>query len=208
MSAVAHIDDYKTGKFFRDETRGDMSWNGYEYNVLLRNNGVDEEGIPHFSDVAMALGADSIADSRGLALLDYDNDGDLDFIINNNPGDHGAESVPPTLLRNEVGQEQSWIAVELVGKSSNRDAVGAEVTARTGDIQALRLMQAGSGYASQHSSRLYFGLGDATTVESLSVRWPGGEEQSFEGLPTRRLVRITEGEGFELLTLPGSEIDG
>ena len=208
MSAVAHIDDYKTGKFFRDDFRGDMSWNGYEYNVLLRNSGVDEEGIPHFSDVAMAMGADSIADSRGLALLDFDNDGDLDFIINNNPGDHGMESVPPTLLRNEVGQDRSWIAVELVGKTSNRDGVGAEVTARAGEIQALRLMQAGSGYASQHSSRLYFGLGEATLVESLSVRWPGGKVEVFESLPTGHLVRVTEGEGFELLKLPGSEIDG
>ncbi len=207
MSAVAHIDDYKTGKFFRDDFRGDMSWNGYEYNVLLRNNGLDEEGIPQFSDVAMAMGADSIADSRGLALLDFDNDGDLDFIINNNPGDHGVDTIAPTLLRNDVGQDRSWLAVELVGRSSNRDGVGAEVTARAGEIHALRSMQAGNGYASQHSSRLYFGLGDATTVESLSVRWPGGEEQSLESVPTGHLVRITEGEGLEVMTLPGSEIE-
>lgn len=205
MSAVAHIDTYKTGQFFRDDFRGDMSWNGYEYNILLRNRGLDKNGIPHFSDVAKATGADSIADSRGLALLDFDNDGDLDFVINNNPGDHGLETIPPTLLRNDIGQGRQWLAVELEGRTSNRDAVGAEVTAIAGEIRAMRLVSAGNGYASQHGRRLYFGLDEADQVDTLEVRWPGGELEVFEDLPSSHLVRITEGEGLEVLLLPGSE---
>ena len=64
-----------------------MSWNGYERNVLLRNDGTDKNGVLHFTDVASALGADDIRDGRGMAVADFDNDGDLDIVINNNPGD-------------------------------------------------------------------------------------------------------------------------
>ena len=85
MSAVAHIQEYKTGLFYTDEFRGDMSWNGYEHNVLLRNDGPDASGQLEFTDVAMALGADSDKDARGTAMADFDNDGDLDIVINNNP---------------------------------------------------------------------------------------------------------------------------
>ncbi|HET9713344.1 MAG TPA: hypothetical protein VFP64_15735, partial [Pyrinomonadaceae bacterium] len=66
MSAVAHIKDYKTGKFYRDDFRGNISWNGYEHNVLLRNEGTAPNGTLQFTDVAMATGADDIRDSRGI----------------------------------------------------------------------------------------------------------------------------------------------
>ena len=78
MSAVAHINEYKTGKFYRDDFRGDISWNGYEHNVLLRNEGPDSKGALQFSDVAMATGADDIRDARGTATGDFDNDGDVE----------------------------------------------------------------------------------------------------------------------------------
>jgi catalase len=89
VSAVAHIDAYKPGQYYQDEFRGEMSWNGWENNVLLKNQGLDEDGSPRFIDVGMAFGADHIGDARGLAVADFDNDGDIDMIINNNPGDCG-----------------------------------------------------------------------------------------------------------------------
>ena len=79
MSAVAHIKEYKTGKFFRDEFRGDISWNGYEHNVLLRNEGPDANGTLEFTDIAMAAGADDDKDGRGMATADFDNDGRQDI---------------------------------------------------------------------------------------------------------------------------------
>ena len=197
MSAVAHISEYKTGRFYSDEYRGDMSWNGYEHNVLLRNDGCAPGAAPRFVDVAMALGADDVLDSRGVAFVDFDNDGDLDLAINHNPGDNDRQTVPAALLRNDVGQRRHWLAVELVGTQGNRDAVGAVVYAQAGDLQQMRLREAGSGYASQHSGRLYFGLDDHLHVDALRVRWPNGSEESFHRLAADQLVRITEGEGLE-----------
>ena len=105
MSAVAHIQEYKTGLFYTDEFRGDMSWNGYEHNVLLRNDGPDARGRLEFTDVAMALGADRVKDARGTAMADFDNDGDLDIVINNNPGDsRNQKRARATLLRNEIAK--------------------------------------------------------------------------------------------------------
>lgn len=209
MSAVAHIREYKTGKFFSDEFRGPMSWNGYENNVLLKNLGTADDGTPRFVDVAMALGADSIVDSRGAAAADFDNDGDLDLVINHNPGDRDREiGVPPTLLRNDLGSEKAWLAVELEGTTSNRDGVGALVTATaavdsTDDPLTLtRLATAGTGYASQETLRLYFGLGAADIVDELTVTWPAGGEERFQDVPVGKLVRLTEGRGMEVLELP------
>jgi enediyne biosynthesis protein E4 len=205
LSAVAHIKDYKTGKFYRDDFRGNISWNGYEHNVLLRNEGVAPNGTLQFTDVAMASGADDIRDARGIATADFDNDGDLDIVVNNNPGDSGrAELSRATLLRNNVGERRNWLAVELRGTASNRDAVGASVTVEAGNEKFTRLVSAGSGFASQQSARLYFGLGDKTQVDVVTVHWPNGRVEKFakQPLPTRQMIRITEGAGIEVLALP------
>jgi len=202
LSAVAHIKDYKTGKFYRDDFRGNISWNGYEHNVLLRNEGVAPNGTLQFTDVAMASGADDIRDSRGIATADFDNDGDLDIVVNNNPGDSGrAELSRATLLRNNVGERRNWLAVELRGTASNRDAVGASVTVEAGNEKFTRLVSAGSGFASQQSARLYFGLGDKAQVDVVTVRWPNGRIEKFAKQAARQLIRITEGSGIEVLAL-------
>ena len=205
MSAVAHIKDYKTGKFYRDDFRGNISWNGYEHNVLLRNEGVAPNGTLQFTDVAMASGADDIRDARGIATADFDNDGDLDIVVNNNPGDSGrAELSRATLLRNNVGERRNWLAIELRGTESNHDAVGATVTVEAGGQKFTRLVSAGSGFASQQSGRLYFGLGDNTQIDVVTVRWPKGrvEEFSKERIAARQLIRITEAKGFQVSELP------
>ena len=207
MSAVAHIKDYKTGKFYQDEFRGDISWNGYEHNVLMRNEGADSNGTLRFTDIAMALGVDDIKDTRGMAYADFDNDGALDIITNTNPGDSGdASKARPALLRNNIGSRRKWLAVELTGTQSNRDAVGAMVTIEAGGEKQLRLVSAGSGFASQNSERLYFGLNDKTSVEALTVRWPSGRVETFrrigeQPIESRHVIRITEGAGIEQTAL-------
>lgn len=182
-----------------------MSWNGYEWNNLLRNEGCDADGNPVFTDVAKAVGADDQLDARGVAIADLDNDGDLDLVINHCPGDRVPEErARPTVLLNQVGNKRHWLAVELTGSESNRDAVGAMVAIRTGDRRQVQRVSAGSGYASQHSARLYFGLGDATRVDELTVTWPTGKVDERGAVDADGLVRITEGGGMDTGPLPGA----
>lgn len=211
MSAVAHIDEYKTGRFYTDEFRGSLSWNGYEHNVLLRNDGVaatasGEEGTPHFVDVGMVLGADDVYDSRGVAVADYDNDGDLDLLVNHSQGDNlrDRDGVPPVLLRNDIGNSRSWIAFALIGSSSSRQPAGATVRVRAGDSEQVRLLSVGTGYASQETDRLYFGLDQSERVDVAEVVWPSGHVETFADLPARSLVTITEGGEISVDPLPST----
>lgn len=197
------------GRFFQDDFRGSRSWNGHERNVLLRNEGVDADGKLRFSNVGRATGADTAGDSRGVAVADFDNDGDLDIVVNSNPGDQGKESVPVALLRNDIGAKRKWLAVDLQGTESNRDAVGAEVTIEVvyadpekKPVRMLRQVTAGSSYASQNHGRLHFGLGDhAVRMKQLSVRWPSGQMQDFTDVEPNRLVRIVEGRQLQQTNL-------
>ena len=160
---------------------------------MLRNEG----GGQQFLDVAQALGADLVKDSRGVAAADFDGDGDLDLAVNPNPGDTGERwRSRAALLRNDVGADRSWLKVDLEGTTANRDAVGAVVKVTSGGRQLLRQVTAGTGYASQSSLRLHFGLGRAVEVERLEVRWPGGETETFGPLAARQLVRLRQGEGL------------
>jgi ASPIC and UnbV/FG-GAP-like repeat len=204
LSAVAHIDEYKTGKFYTDEFRGGLSWNGYERNVLLRNDGTDSNGVPQFTDVAIALGAGDIRDARGMATADFDNDGDLDIVINNHPTDlvEDQSHARAAFLRNNLGRTRNFLAVELQGTNSNRDGVGATVTIEAGGMRQIRHAEAGSGHASQHSARLYFGLNDATRVDTLIVRWPSGLVERIENVAAQQVIHITEGSAMQALTLP------
>lgn len=172
---------------------------------------MDSSGIPQFVDVAVAVGADDIRDARGVVAADFDNDGDLDLAINNNPGIQS--TAEPTFLINHLGQKRSWLAVELIGTRVNRSAVGSSVRLKVrGGGSALdaavltRQVSAGSGYASQQSERLYFGLGDSTRVARLSVDWMGtaGDDSIFKDLPVNKLIQITQGsDEVEVLDLPG-----
>jgi len=162
-----------------------------------------------FTDIGMAVGADDEKDGRGMAVADFDNDGDLDIVVNNNPGDSGLEErARATLLRNNVGERRNWLAVELRGTKSNRDAVGAVVVIEVGGEKQMRYVTEGSGYASQNSARLYFGLGDKTKADRMTVRWPSGLVEQFGEIKAKQLVRITEGNAFEATTLPAQRFKG
>ena len=160
---------------------------------------MDADGVPRFANVAAAVGVDSIADGRGMAFADFDNDGDLDIVMNTNPGDCGKPRVPPVLYRNDLGQNRHWLAIELVGTRCNREALGAEVhlEMKAGPngkpYIAMRHVCIGSGYASQNSHRLQFGLGDGSSPRAtLTVHWPTGGRQTFKDVPIDGWVRITE----------------
>jgi enediyne biosynthesis protein E4 len=127
--------------------------------------------------------------SRGLAVADFDNDGDLDLLVTNNGGD--AE-----LLRNDGGNRANWLTVRLRGRVPNTDAIGARVRVTTGARTQFRDVKAGSSYLSQNDLRAQFGLGTATTVDRVEVRWPSGRMDTFATLDVNRIVTIEEGKGI------------
>ncbi len=162
--------------------RSDSAWAGPERNVLFANN---RDGT--FSEVAGIFGMDFVDDSRSFALADLDHDGRLEVILKN----RNAPQV--RVLRNSMQQIGHSIAFRLRGTKSNRDAIGAAVTIDTGNLSQTKYLQAGSGFLSQHSKELFFGVGNNTAPVRASVRWPSGLTQVFEQLPVNQRIELQEG---------------
>ena len=161
-----------------ERIRSDHSWSGYERNVLFANHG---DGT--FSDVAGAVGLDFLEDGRAFALADFDHDGRLEVFLK-------SRNAPQLrVLRNVIRPLPPSISVQLRGTNSNRDAIGAVV--RLG--QQMRTVQAGSGFLSQHSKEVSFGLGDAQGPVALEIRWPSGAQQRVENIAPNHRVFVTEG---------------
>ena len=141
-----------------------------------------------FREVAAARGAALRRHylGRGLALGDYDNDGDSDLLLMN-------AGEPPVLLRNDGGSRNNWLGVRLTGTRSNRDAVGARVTITAAGSRRTKYLLGGTSYCSASDPRLLFGLGAATKVDELEVRWPSGQTSTIKNLSAGRYVSVTEG---------------
>jgi tetratricopeptide (TPR) repeat protein len=129
--------------------------------------------------------------SRAVAFGDYDNDGDADLLIANLNG-------APTLLRNEGGNRNNWLGLELRGTRSNRDGIGARVSLFAGQGRQVREVKRGCGYQSAHDGRVLFGLGAAEGVERVEIRWPSGQVQVLENPPVRRYLVVQEGTAAPL----------
>jgi hypothetical protein len=186
---------YKQGAFFSYEFVGENSWNGYERKCLFANVGDGQ-----FVDVARPTGSDSIKDGRGVAVADYNGDGKLDLIINNN-------NAAPTIYLNALKNVGRCIEMKLVGTSSNRDAVGARVRLGVAGKTLTRQVEAGSGYASEAMLPVHFGLGNAARIESVEITWPDGSVQRFMGSRfdpfIDRMVQIEEGNDQLFEFTPG-----
>ena len=164
---------------FSDEFLADRSWNGNEPNRFLLNMG---DGT--FVESARAVGLADRRDARGLAVSDFDGDGDLDFIVNN-------YRARPGYYVNQAAAGH-WLRVRLEGRESNRDGVGAVVFARTGDVRQMRVVTAGESYASQFSRTVHFGLAGAERVDELEIRWPSGVTQRLHDVVADRVLVVEE----------------
>jgi hypothetical protein len=125
--------------------------------------------------------------ARGLAIGDWDNDGAPDAIFSCLGGS-------PVLLQNNVGRKNSWIGIHLEGTKSNRDAIGAKVTLKTGKQNSVRWLTGGSSYLSTHDKRILFGLGNlrAESTIDVEIRWPSGNESVSRGLGINRYHKVKE----------------
>jgi hypothetical protein len=92
------------------------------------------------------------------------------------------------------------VLFQLVGTTSNRMAIGAQVTVKTGTLVQFSEVQAGGSYISQNDPRLHFGLGAATTLESVQIRWPDGKTETLRNLPADQLYTIVESQGVQQKT--------
>ena len=157
-----------------------------EPKLMFRNAG---RGI--FENVSERLGADFQRPrvSRGAAIGDFDNDGDLDVLVNNN-------GEPAQLLRNDGGNANHWLEIFLIGTRSNRDGVGARVKLTAGDLMLHDQRKGGMSYQSAQDPRLHFGLGARASVDTLEIIWPSGVVTKFADIKSDQTISVKEGEGI------------
>ena len=129
-------------------------------------------------------GVRELFSSRGLALGDINNDGQLDVLIAN-------LDEAPSLLQNK-GVAGNWLMMKLKGTRANRSAIGARVTIKTGPLTQMREVKSGGSYQSQSDLRLHFGLGAARTVDEVKIRWPGGGTQTLKGVRGNQILTVEE----------------
>ncbi|MGA9183789.1 MAG: CRTAC1 family protein, partial [Candidatus Acidiferrales bacterium] len=168
-----------------------------EEKKLYRNT-----GDASFVDSTKTEGADFRAPrvGRGLAVGDFDNDGWLDFLVNNNGQD-------AQLFRNDgaaspAARGNHWLGVKLVGTKSNRDAIGAHLKLVAGDLTSYDQTKGGMSYMSAQDPRIYFGLGKRNRVDSLEIWWPSGWRETLSNIPVDTIITVVEGKGVYSNTFP------
>ena len=172
------------GRLFEDAASwpafGDASLSGYEPSRVYLNR-----GVAGWVDVAKKVGVTDLYDGRAVALADLSNRGAVDVIVAN-------QNQPALLYRDYPDRGNHWLALRLVGTVSNRSAIGAEVLLESGDLRQRRIVDGGSGFASQNDRRLHFGLGRREWVDRVVIQWPSGTRQVVQRPAIDQLVTITE----------------
>ena len=161
-----------------------------------------------FTNVAAGAGY-LTGHSRGSAVADYDADGDLDIAVINQ---HVCGNTRPTcslqLLRNDTPAAGGWLQLRLTGTLSNRDAIGAVVRVRAGDLAMMRQVKGGSGGHSQSTLTVHFGLGQARVADMVEIDWPSGLRTRWRRQEANRRIEVTEGEACRSGDLAGCrEVD-
>ena len=144
-----------------------------------------------FAEISQQSGSGFARDGVGRTLIggDIDNDGDIDLVVTNNGG-------AVEVLRNTGGNARNAIEIRVAGTRSNRDGLGARLTVTAGGRSQVREIKSGSSYLGQNDLRAHVGLGDATRVERVDVRWPSGQTETLRDVAANQIVTITEGKGL------------
>jgi hypothetical protein len=154
--------------------------------LLFRNT---SEGWKNVSSESGPAFAKPMA-GRGLAVGDFNNDGAVDVLIANN-------NEATVLLRNNVGAQNNWLGIRLVGKKANIDAIGARIAYQAGDLKREMMKVGGGSFLSSHDPRMVLGLGQQKKIDWIEIKWPKPSAliERFTDLPINRYVTIVEGEG-------------
>jgi tetratricopeptide (TPR) repeat protein len=164
------------------------SWSGRERDCCFLNTANER-----FANISASTGLDYADDGRGLAQTDWDFDGRPDFWVTNRTGPR------VRLLHNQTRGSNHFLAVRLQGTTSNRDAIGARVEVsltEPGSKKLIKTLRSGEGFIGQSTKWLHFGLGDATKVERVVVRWPQrGAVETFTGFDADRHYVLVQGSG-------------
>ena len=128
--------------------------------------------------------------ARGMAIGDFNNDGAVDVLV-------AVNNAMPVLLRNNVGSQNHWLGVKLVGKKSNPDGVGARITYQAAELKRSRTKVGGGSFLSSHDPRIVLGIGKRPKIDWLEIKWPqpSGAMERFTELPIDRYITIVEGKG-------------
>ncbi len=180
--------------------------NGYydsDYERYYENT--HETGLTTFLDKSEEVGIAEQTISNGLIAFDYDNDGDLDVLIGRT-GDHLGFYENKTITINS-SSDQHWVQLDLVGTQSNRDAIGTNVEIEVGG-KLYRRYYHGAALLAQSQVPVHFGLAGHEQIDKVTIKWPLGLIETYEDLPVNSFIRITEGEGYELLNLSSNKIPG
>jgi enediyne biosynthesis protein E4 len=153
-----------------------------------------------FEDVSEKVGGAVVspASSRGCAFGDYDNDGDIDALIN-------PVNAMPELLRCDAMNANNWLTIKLVGVKSNRSAIGARVKCVAEDGAQIDEARSGGSYYSQNDLRLHFGLGANDKAKMIEIRWPSGQLETLANIAANQFITIKEGSGIIAAKAPGKK---
>ncbi|MEM9849704.1 MAG: CRTAC1 family protein, partial [Bacteroidota bacterium] len=146
-----------------------------------------------FEDVSQAAGLADTTRCRGFAMADYDLDGDLDFLFGVVSPTEQAD-FQTLFYQNELKNQQNWIMVNLQGTASNRDGYGSRIRVVLGDRSLVREADGGSSYLSHSSKAIHFGLGESTSVDSLIISWPSGQQDVYTNLKSNQHLLAIEGK--------------
>ena len=179
------------GHVYPEVDKQNLGSNYEEPRILYHNN-----GNKTFGDVSSQSGSGitTVHAGRGLAIGDLWNDGRISAVISN-------MNASPSLLVNQVRTANHWIGLRMVGTKSNRDGIGAKVTVKAGSRLLVDEVRSGSSYDSNNDMRIHFGLGAATKIEWVQIRWPSGLAEQFDNISVDAIHSLKEGSGTAVKSL-------
>jgi hypothetical protein len=170
------------GHVFPEVDRLGIDIHYQERAILYRNTGSGK-----FVDISESAGSGILENhaARGAAFGDYDNDGAVEIVVNN-------QNEPPTLLKQATHPDGNWVLIKLEGTRSNHSAIGARVRLTARGRTQTDEVRSGGSYLSQSDLRLHFGLGAARRIDHIEIDWPSGVHQQEANLDVNRVITIRE----------------